>query len=140
MPSLIRFFGARGAGLLCGSSAPNAKVAPNAWYPGATDTFSFKDLPSGDEPEVKGVLVLDATSGRVRHHAVPGGRPLRSFRLDAHGLTVPEIHLAVAELVPPEGVDGAVVRLFVDQARPEVRCSRCSYSRENSSWPAEATA
>jgi hypothetical protein len=65
--------------------------------------------------------LLDAASGKVRHHAVPGGRPLRSFRLDAHGLAVPEIHQAVTELLPPEGVDGAVVRLFVDQARPEIR-------------------
>jgi hypothetical protein len=52
---------------------------------------------------------------------VPGGRPLRSFRLDAHGLGVPEIHQAVTELVPPEGVEGVVVRVFVDQARPEIR-------------------
>jgi hypothetical protein len=67
------------------------------------------------------VLVLDATSGAVRHHPVPGGRPLRSFKLDAYGLGVPEILQAVTELVPPEGVEGAVVRLFVNQARPEVR-------------------
>lgn len=107
--------------ILLGHFHNHAKVAPHAWYPGSTDTFSFKDLPSGEEPDVKGVLRLDATSGKVRHHPVPGGRPLRSFRLDAHGLAVPEIHQAVTELVPPEGAEGAVVRLFVDQARPEIR-------------------
>jgi DNA repair exonuclease SbcCD nuclease subunit len=107
--------------ILLGHFHNHAKVAANAWYAGSTDTFSFKDLPSGDEPATKGVLVLDATSGAVRHHPVPGGRPLRSFKLDAYGLGVPEILQAVTELVPPEGVEGAVVRLFVNQARPEVR-------------------
>ena len=65
-----------------------AKVAANAWYPGSTDTFSFKDLPAHDEPAIKGVLSLDTTAGTViRHHPVPGGRPLRSYRLDAFDLT-----------------------------------------------------
>jgi len=96
-------------------------VGPNAWYPGSTDSFSFKDLPQGDEPEVKGVLVLDTTSGRVRHHPVPGARPLRSYRVDAFDLDLGEVYDAVAGLAEPEETAGAVVRLFVNRARPELR-------------------
>ncbi|HYY81528.1 MAG TPA: DNA repair exonuclease [Actinomycetes bacterium] len=98
-----------------------ARVAPAAWYPGATDTFTFKDLPSGDEPAVKGVLSLDTTSGEVRHHPVPGGRPLRSYRLDAFGLDVPAVYEAAAGLAAPAETGGAVVRVFVNRARAEVR-------------------
>src|ERR671920_635068 len=78
-----------------------AKVAPNAWYPGSTDTFSFKDLPASDEPQVKGILSLDTSSGTVRHPPVPGGRPLRSYRLDAFDLTAPEVYEAAAGLAAP---------------------------------------
>ena len=98
-----------------------AKVAPNAWYPGATDTFSFGDLPSSDEPEVKGVLSLETTSGRVRHHPVPGARPLRTYRVDAFDLDLGEVYDAVAGLAGPGETEGAVVRLWVNQARPELR-------------------
>jgi DNA repair protein SbcD/Mre11 len=98
-----------------------ARVAPNAWYPGSTDTFSFKDLPQHDEPQVKGVLSLDTSSGAVRHHPVPGGRPLRSYRLDAFDLTAPEVYEAAAGLAAPADTEGAVVRLFVNRARPELR-------------------
>jgi DNA repair exonuclease SbcCD nuclease subunit len=97
-----------------------ARVAPNAWYPGSTDTFSFGDLPAGDEPEVKGVLSLETTSGTVRHHPVPGGRPMRTYRVDAFDLDLGEVYDAVAGLAPEES-DGAVVRLWVNQARPELR-------------------
>src|SRR4030095_16340698 len=75
-----------------------AKVAPNAWYPGSTDTFSFKDLPQHDEPQVKGVLSLELTSGAVAPPPVPAGRPLRSYRLDAFDLTAPEVYEAAAGL------------------------------------------
>jgi exonuclease SbcD len=98
-----------------------AKVAPNAWYPGSTDTFSFKDLPQGDEPEVKGVLTIDTTSGAVRHHPVPGGRPLRTYRVDAFDMDLGEVYDVVATLADPAETEGAVVRLWVDQARPELR-------------------
>jgi DNA repair exonuclease SbcCD nuclease subunit len=98
-----------------------ARVAPNTWYPGATDTFSFADLPQGDEPEVKGVLSLDTVSGRVRHHAVPGARPLRTYRVDAFDMDLGQVYDAVATLDTPEQTEGAVVRLYVDQARPELR-------------------
>jgi DNA repair exonuclease SbcCD nuclease subunit len=98
-----------------------AKVAPNAWYPGSTDTFSFKDLPQHDEPQVKGVLSMDTTAGTVRHHPVPGGRPLRSYRLDAFDLSAPEVYEAAAGLADPAETGGAVVRLFVNRARPELR-------------------
>jgi DNA repair exonuclease SbcCD nuclease subunit len=98
-----------------------AKVAPNAWYPGSTDTFSFGDLPQSDEPEVKGVLSLDTTTGRVRHHPVPGARPLRTYRVDAFDLDLGEVYDAVAGLAGPGETEGAVVRLWVNQARPELR-------------------
>jgi DNA repair exonuclease SbcCD nuclease subunit len=107
--------------ILLGHFHNYAKVAPNAWYPGATDTFSFGDLPTGDEPEVKGVLSLETSSGRVRHHPVPGGRPLHTYRVDAFDLDLGEVYGAVAGLAPPEETDGAVVRLWVNQARPELR-------------------
>jgi DNA repair exonuclease SbcCD nuclease subunit len=107
--------------ILLGHFHNYAKVAPNAWYPGSTDTFSFGDLPTGDEPEVKGVLSLETSSGRVRHHPVPGGRPLRTYRVDAFDLDLGEVYDAVAGLAPPEETDGAVVRLWVNQARPELR-------------------
>src|SRR5919201_6050139 len=98
-----------------------ARVAPNAWYPGSTDTFTFKDLPQDGEPAVKGVLTLDTGSGKVAHHPVPGGRPLRSYRLDAFDLSAPQVYEAAAGLAGPEETAGAVVRLFVNRARPEVR-------------------
>jgi DNA repair protein SbcD/Mre11 len=98
-----------------------AQVAPNAWYPGSTDTFTFKDLPQEGEPPVKGVLHLDTGTGRVAHHPVPGGRPLRSYRLDAFDLSAPAVYEAAAGLAGPEETAGAVVRLFVNRARPEVR-------------------
>jgi exonuclease SbcD len=98
-----------------------AKVAPNAWYPGSTDTFSFADLPQSDEPEVKGVLSLETTTGRVRHHPVPGARPLRTYRVDAFDLDLGEVYHAVAGLASQGETEGAVVRLWVNQARPEVR-------------------
>jgi len=107
--------------VLLGHFHNHARVAPNAWYPGSTDTFSFADLPKDGEPAVKGVASLDTVSGTVRHHPVPGGRPLLTFKLDAFGMAVGEVHDAVARLAPPSGSGGAVVRLFVDQARPEVR-------------------
>jgi DNA repair exonuclease SbcCD nuclease subunit len=107
--------------ILLGHFHNYARVAPNAWYPGSTDTFSFKDLPSADEPEVKGVLVLETTSGNVRHHPVPGARPLRTYRVDAFDLDLGEVYDAVASLARPADTEGAVVRLYVNQARPELR-------------------
>ena len=95
-----------------------ARVAPNAWYPGSTRHLrASRDLPQHDEPQVKGVLSLDTTSGTVRHHPVPGGRPLRSYRLDAFDLTAPEVYEAAAGLATLEETEGAVVRLFVNRGR-----------------------
>jgi hypothetical protein len=44
-----------------------------------------------------------------------------SYRLDAFDLSVPEIYQAAAGLAAPGQTDGAVVRLFVNRARPEAR-------------------
>ena len=107
--------------ILLGHFHNYARVAPNAWYPGSTDTFSFKDLPSSDEPEVKGVLALETTSGNVRHHPVPGARPLRTYRVDAFDLDLGQVYDAVAGLARPVDTEDAVVRLYVNQARPELR-------------------
>ena len=60
-------------------------------------------------------------AGTVRHHPVPGGRPLRSYRLDAFDLSAPEVYEAAAGLATPSETEGAVVRLFVNRARPELR-------------------
>jgi hypothetical protein len=67
------------------------------------------------------VLGLDTDAGTVTHHPVPGGRPLRSYRLDAFDLSAPEVYEAAAGLAAPQETAGAVVRLFVNRARPEVR-------------------
>jgi DNA repair exonuclease SbcCD nuclease subunit len=98
-----------------------AKVAPNAWYPGATETFSFGDLPKGDEPKVKGVAVLETDSGKVRHHPVPGGRPLLTYAVDAADRTADEVYRLAADEAAGTGTAGAVVRLFVNNSRAEVR-------------------
>jgi predicted MPP superfamily phosphohydrolase len=97
-----------------------ARVAPNAWYPGATETFHFGDLPKGDEPKVKGIASLDTASGAVRHHPVPGGRPLMTFAVDGFGRTPEEIYRLVEAAVDAP-TEGAVVRVYVNNARPEVR-------------------
>jgi exonuclease SbcD len=97
-----------------------ARVAPNAWYPGATETFNFGDLPKGDEPPVKGVAVLDTTTGAVRHHPVPGGRPLRSYAVDAYDRSAEEVYRLV-EAEAADDDEGAVVRVYVNRARPEIR-------------------
>jgi DNA repair protein SbcD/Mre11 len=97
-----------------------AQVAPNAWYPGSTATFSFSDLPKGDEPKVKGVCVLDTVSGKVTHHPVPGDRPLLTFAIDAFDRGAAEVYQLAGEQVDGD-VGGAVIRVFVNRARPEVR-------------------
>jgi exonuclease SbcD len=98
-----------------------AKVAPNAWYPGATETFSFGDLPKGDEPKVKGVAVMDTVAGSVRHQPVPGGRALLTFAIDAYERAPDDVYRLAAEQAAGHATAGAVVRVFVNQARPEVR-------------------
>ncbi len=98
-----------------------SQVAPNAWYPGATETFHFGDLPKDGEPPVKGVASLDTVTGAVQHHQVPGGRALRSYTVDAFGLGADEIYRQTAEVAAGDDHAGAVVRVFVNKARPEVR-------------------
>jgi DNA repair exonuclease SbcCD nuclease subunit len=97
-----------------------AQVAPNAWYPGATATLSFSDLPKADEPKVKGVCSLDTASGKVTHHPVPGGRELLTFAVDAFDRSAAEVYQLAGEQVEGD-LGGAVVRVFVNRARPEVR-------------------
>ena len=66
----------------------HTQVAPTPGTP-APPTPSASGPAPADEPAVKGIVILDTTSGTVRHHPVPGGRPLRSYRLDAFGLPPP---------------------------------------------------
>jgi hypothetical protein len=98
-----------------------AQVAPNAFYPGATETFAFGDLPKGEEPKVKGIAVMDTASGTVRHHPVPGGRALLTFAVDAFDRSPDEVYRLAAEQAAGQDATGAVVRVFVNQARPEIR-------------------
>ena len=97
-----------------------ARVAPNAWYPGSTDTFSFKDLPAHDEPPSR-ACSASTPPGHRPPPPRPGGRPLRSYRLDAFDLSAPEVYEAAAGLATRTETEGAVVRLFVNRARPELR-------------------
>ena len=100
-----------------------ARVAPNAWYPGSTDTFSFKDLPRTTSRH-KGRAQPRHRRGHGPPPPGPGGRPLRSYRLDAFDLSAPEVYEAAAGLATPAETEGAVVRLFVNRARPELRRPR----------------
>ena len=75
----------------------------------------------GDEPKVKGIAVMDTTAGSVRHHPVPGGRPLLTFALDAFERSPDDVYHLAAEQAAGQDASGAVVRVFVNQARPEIR-------------------
>jgi hypothetical protein len=58
----------------------------------------------------------------VRHHPVPGGRSLLTFSIDAFDRPVEQVYDLVAKQVAGgEDVGGAVVRVFVNNARTEVR-------------------
>ncbi|MHB1487307.1 MAG: metallophosphoesterase family protein [Acidimicrobiales bacterium] len=91
------------------------RVAPNIWYAGSTDTFSF-----GDEPQrVKGVVVLDTDTGECRHLGLGDQRQLVTLpTVMAWGMSPSDLQQAVVERVstiPP----GAVARLFLDGVEPE---------------------
>jgi DNA repair protein SbcD/Mre11 len=93
----------------------HAEVAERIWYAGSTDTFSFADDP--DKP--KGIVVLDTDSGKCRHVALTGQRPLVTLRtIYALGLSPGELSEQVlqrAATVP----EGAVARLYLDGVDPE---------------------
>lgn len=93
----------------------HAKVAEGIWYAGSTDTFSFADDP--DKP--KGIVVLDTDSGRCRHVALTGQRPLVTLdSVYALGLSPGELAEQVlqrAGTVPA----GAVARLYLEGVDPE---------------------
>jgi DNA repair exonuclease SbcCD nuclease subunit len=93
----------------------HTRVAEGIWYAGSTDTFSFADDP--DRP--KGIVVLDTDTGRCRHVALEGQRPLLTLDpVYALGLSPAEVQeqvLALARSVP----EGAVARLVLDGVDPE---------------------
>ena len=66
----------------------------------------------------------------------PGGRPLRSYRLDAFDLSAPEVYEAAAGLAAPSETEGAVVRLFVNRAGPS--CAACSTAASSPPTPSPA--
>ncbi|MGH9300407.1 MAG: metallophosphoesterase family protein, partial [Acidimicrobiales bacterium] len=101
--------------VLLGHYHTHTQVAPNIWYAGSTDTFSF-----GDDPAVaKGVVVLDTTSGQCRHLSVPNQRRLVTLEtVEAWDLSPHELQDAVLDRVSAVP-DGAVARLYIDGVEPE---------------------
>jgi DNA repair exonuclease SbcCD nuclease subunit len=102
--------------VLLGHYHTHAKVSERMWYAGSTDTFSF-----ADEPErPKGIVVLDTDSGRCRHVALDGLRPLLTLEpIFAAGMSPGELQARVverAEAVP----QGAVARLYLEGVDPDV--------------------
>ena len=89
------------------------KVSKRSWYAGSTDTFSFADSPE----EHKGLLVMEADEGRVRHVENPHERPLVTVGVPAAGMSAGELVDAVdrAATGTPEG---AVVRVFLNEVDP----------------------
>jgi DNA repair exonuclease SbcCD nuclease subunit len=90
-------------------------VTDRMWYAGSTDTFSF-----ADEPErAKGLALLDTDTGECRHVPLSGQRQLVTLEtIDAIGMAPDRLQQLVLERVA-EIPEGAVGRLFVDNADPE---------------------
>jgi DNA repair exonuclease SbcCD nuclease subunit len=93
-----------------------ARVSDGMWYAGAPDSFSFAD----DPERAKGIVVLDTDTGVCSHLEVPGRRPLVTLEtVYALGLGPGELQERLEERaasIPP----GAVARLYVDAADPDV--------------------
>jgi DNA repair exonuclease SbcCD nuclease subunit len=102
--------------VLLGHYHTHATVSEGMWYAGSTDTFSFADEP--EQP--KGIVVLDTDSGRCRHLALDGLRPLITLEpIFAAGMSPAELQAGVvgrAEVVAP----GAVARLYLEDVDPDV--------------------
>lgn len=102
--------------VLLGHYHVHTRVREGVWYAGSTDTFSFADDPGRE----KGVVALDTDTGSCTHHPVLGRRPLVTpDPVAAAGLGPAELEAAMASraMAVPEG---AVARIFVDGADPQV--------------------
>ena len=88
--------------------------ADGVWYAGAPDTFTFADDPG----RPKGFVVLDTSSGELRHVPVPGQRRLVTLEtIDAIGLSPAEVRERVLGRAAEVG-EGDVARLFIDGIEP----------------------
>ena len=92
------------------------KVSKRTWYAGSTDSFWFADRPNNTVGP-KGVVVLDAGTGTVEHHANPRERPLETFTVEAAGLGPAEL-VDAAGRAAHDATDGAVVRIFLGEVDP----------------------
>ena len=82
----------------------------NTYYAGATERFSFAE--AGAEP---GFLILDFSDGGFTVEHVPiESRPMIDLpRIDASGMSGPDLSEAVLERTEKAALDGAIVRLKV---------------------------
>ncbi|HYD54587.1 MAG TPA: DNA repair exonuclease [Gemmatimonadaceae bacterium] len=97
------------------------EIAPNAWYSGSIDYTSAN--PWGELVEErqaslpgKGIVEHDLETGAHTFHPIAPARPLVDLpRIDAQGLSAPELDAAIAAAVErcPGGVEDKIVRLVV---------------------------
>lgn len=100
--------------VLLGHYHVHQKVDEGVWYAGAPDTFTFADDP--DRP--KGFVVLDSTSGELRHVPVGGQRRLLTLEtVDALGLSPAEVRERVLDRAS-RVEEGDVARLYIDGVDP----------------------
>lgn len=90
------------------------RVLDGIWYAGATDTFSF-----ADEPDRKGIVLLDTDTGQCRHVPLMDQRPMVTpDAIDALGLSGADIQAALISRLS-DAPEGAVVRIYIDAVAPE---------------------
>jgi DNA repair exonuclease SbcCD nuclease subunit len=100
--------------VLLGHYHSHRKVLDGIWYAGATDTFSF-----ADDPDPKGIVVLDTDTGVCTHVALSGQRPMVTPEpIYALGLSADEIQAALVDRLGAAPAD-AVARIYVDAVAPE---------------------
>ena len=100
--------------VLLGHYHVHQRVDDGIWYAGSTDTFTFADDP--DRP--KGVVVLDTTSGDLRHVAVEDQRRLVTLEpITAMGLSPSEVREKVLAAAATVG-EGDIARLYIDGVDP----------------------
>ncbi len=100
--------------VLLGHYHSHRKVLDGIWYAGATDTFSF-----ADDPDPKGIVVLDTDTGGCTHVPLSDQRPMVTPEpVYALGLSAAEIQATVVDRLASAPSD-AVVRLYIDAVAPE---------------------
>jgi DNA repair exonuclease SbcCD nuclease subunit len=86
------------------------KVSKRTWYAGSTDTYSFADSPEA----AKGLAILDAEAGTLKHVANPHARPLATVAVEAAGRSAGELVDAV-EAAARDTPHGAIVRVYLNE-------------------------